>query len=251
MDRMSDKEIEAIQAGVETKILRDSAGHEYTTKQVHPLREWEEAVPDIIGVSTLTGFIDFCEQIKSANVDPDLAPTMIHVYSHSQVKLVSDYFGDRYQRAVHCIAEIGGLFDTGFRFGEYYDHETFIVSLQSLFMPNPSRAEVLKVIGTIKENQVREYGDDGTTQSVAARSGVALVDEIPVPNPVMLNPFRTFREIEQPESPFILRVRMGAQMPQCALFEADGGSWKLEAIKRIKEYLIDKNLGNLGLTIIA
>ncbi|MEB9782308.1 hypothetical protein P4K16_30685, partial [Bacillus cereus] len=53
-------------------------------------------------------------------------------------------------------------------------------------------------------------------------------------NPVQLSPYRTFVEVEQPESKFVFRMREGAR---CGLFEADGGAWKLEAMNNIKEYL--------------
>jgi hypothetical protein len=67
---------------------------------------------------------------------------------------------------------------------------------------------------------------------------------------VELRPYRTFREIEQPASKFVLRVKRGGegQKPGCALFEADGGFWKLEAIENIRKYIASKNL---NITIIA
>ena len=45
---------------------------------------------------------------------------------------------------------------------------------------------------------------------------------------------RTFSEIEQPESNFVLRVDRDANI---ALFEADGGAWKNAAVARIRDYL--------------
>jgi hypothetical protein len=65
------------------------------------------------------------------------------------------------------------------------------------------------------------------------------LNEIPIPNPVKLSPFRTFIEVEQPESLFVLRGRKG---PQWALFEADGGLWKIKAIQNIKNWLEKKEL---------
>ena len=49
-----------------------------------------------------------------------------------------------------------------------------------------------------------------------------------------LAPFRTFSEIEQPESSFVLRVNDRGRV---GLFEADGGAWRNTAMLRIKEYL--------------
>lgn len=77
---------------------------------------------------------------------------------------------------------------------------------------------------------------------MTARSGIARVEEISVPNPVFLAPFRTFREITQPLSPFVLRMKQGREggLPTVALFEADGGKWKLDAIQFIRDYLEGK-----------
>ncbi|MDL2276354.1 hypothetical protein LJC02_01750, partial [Breznakia sp. OttesenSCG-928-G09] len=47
-------------------------------------------------------------------------------------------------------------------------------------------------------------------------------------------PFRTFAEVEQPNSRFLLRVREGGEM---ALFEADGGAWKLEAQNNVSTFI--------------
>jgi hypothetical protein len=78
-----------------------------------------------------------------------------------------------------------------------------------------------------------------------AKLGVATVSNTQVPNPIKLKPFRTFAEIEQPESEFILRLQDG---PRIALFAADGGKWKLEAINSIKKYF---QLMELGVPIIG
>jgi len=38
------------------------------------------------------------------------------------------------------------------------------------------------------------------------------------------------------------------QVPTCALFEADGGRWKLDAVLASKQWLLGKNI---GLNIVA
>jgi hypothetical protein len=97
-------------------------------------------------------------------------------------------------------------------------------------------------VGNIKEENVRQTGDDGVTQTVTAKSGIARVEDVSVPNPVHLAPFRTFREVSQPLSPFVLRMKQGREggLPTVALFEADGGKWKLDAIQFIRDYLAGK-----------
>lgn len=243
MSELSDKALSAIQDSVKVEILTDKAGNEFSTRVIHPVHcpKFIDKTPSptALTVSTLTGFVDFCKTEKFDETEIG-NPAMIHVVNEGQVLLLSEIFGDEKKRDCFLIASFGPLLGSSFNFGQYYDQEQFIVGLMSLFEPTPIRAEVLKVIGTIKENQVREFSDDGVSQSVSAKAGIALVSEIPVPSPVTLRPYRTFREIAQPESLFILRVRKGKdERPQCALFEADGGRWKLTAIQSIKEYLED------------
>ena len=50
---------------------------------------------------------------------------------------------------------------------------------------------------------------------------------------IKLQPFRTFLEVAQPESEFLLRVDSEKGI---AFFEADGGIWRLEAKRNIAEY---------------
>ena len=54
---------------------------------------------------------------------------------------------------------------------------------------------------------------------------------------VNMQPFRTFLEVEQPESVFLLRLDGNGNV---GLFEADGGVWKLEATRNISEYFDEK-----------
>ena len=58
---------------------------------------------------------------------------------------------------------------------------------------------------------------------------------------IQLQPFRTFLEVPQPESEFLLRVDPNEGI---GFFEADGGVWKLEAKRNIADYF-EKNLKDL------
>jgi hypothetical protein len=61
--------------------------------------------------------------------------------------------------------------------------------------------------------------------------------EVSIQNPVWLKPFRTFTEVDQPASPFVVRIREDCGSIDVALFEADGGSWRNDARYLIKEFL--------------
>jgi len=89
----------------------------------------------------------------------------------------------------------------------------------------------------VVDESVKTYGDDGVSQQATVKSGVTSVVDVKVPNPVLLKPFRTFAEAEQPESKFIFRLRKDDAGVTAALFEADGGAWKVQAIQNIADYL--------------
>lgn len=85
--------------------------------------------------------------------------------------------------------------------------------------------------------------DDGVTQTVVTKSGAKIGVES-MPNPVELAPYRSFREIDQVKSKFLLRYKDG----KFALFDVEGNAWQYEAVKRVAEYLAGKLTGVLILT---
>ena len=55
---------------------------------------------------------------------------------------------------------------------------------------------------------------------------------------MFLEPYRTFRDIAQPESPYIVRVLANeGRAPSVALFECEGEQWRVRAVNQIKTYL--------------
>jgi len=193
--------------------------------------------PPVLHVSTLTGLVDYCQ----ANRDGlTLEDYVVHVVSPETVHLLSNLTSDDFPRRSTLVqAQVPGLVTTGFQFDHFCDAEAFNVALQTRFVQSVERDQIVAFVAGIRENTVRETVDDGVAQVVTSRAGVALVSEARVPNPVKLAPYRTFREIEQPPSLFVLRLRQAREgdRPACALFEADGGMWKLEAMQAIAAHL--------------
>jgi hypothetical protein len=211
----------------------------FSTQKMYPV---EEATPAAINVRSLSGLVEYLQ----SKFDGDLQ-LMIHVSSPTEVVAFStfnrDYNRNHFIKATAMLPEMS--------FGRWYDTEEFIIKLQSCFVKNGDRDIMLKVVGNIKEEAVSTVGDDGVSQTVVAKTGVATVANVVVPNPVVLAPYRTFVEVTQPESDFIFRMQSG---PKCALFEADGGAWKLTAMYRIKAYLEEElhwEIENGKIVIIA
>ena len=53
---------------------------------------------------------------------------------------------------------------------------------------------------------------------------------------IKLKPYRTYQEVAQPESIFLIRVNEHV----ISFTEADGGMWKLEARETVKKFLEEK-----------
>lgn len=120
----------------------------------------------------------------------------------------------------------------GFKNG-FIDYQEAIIQLRSKFIPNNDVDYLLDLLSRVNTENGVTTSDNGVTQTVEARSGVSLKAMVNVRPRVTLAPFRTFLEVEQPESEFILRLDDNARV---GLFEADGGAWKLKAKRRICDY---------------
>ena len=119
---------------------------------------------------------------------------------------------------------------------DWKDKESFCISLASGFVPTDDRDTILQFLSSVKAESVADYGDDGISQRATVSTGVSGKKDVVVPNPVTLAPYRTFHEIDQPESKFIFRLKNEGKEIYCRLFEADGGAWKMDAIGEIKKY---------------
>lgn len=112
---------------------------------------------------------------------------------------------------------------------------------RELFIPNEGTAYLLDLLSRMTDENSVSTKDNGVTQTVEARQGVALNALVEVKPRIQLQPFRTFLEVPQPESEFLLRVDPNEGI---GFFEADGGVWKLEAKRNIADYF-EKNLKDL------
>ena len=219
-------------------------GRMYTDKKMFEFDSDMRATP--IKLSTLTSLVDYIKNYAFEK-KPNL-PYMVLVNSPTSVELFSALDDDRRRETlVEVRAEV-----PSFDFQSYMGNETMLIAVQSKFLDDPDtdKAAVLRFAGTVTSGTIAEYGDDGVTQKATIRQGVASKTEALVPSPCTLRPYRTFIEVEQPASEFIFRMREAGNGVQAALFEADGGAWKIEAKKNIKEYL-EKQLEGTGVIVIA
>lgn len=218
-------------------------GETYSDKPLHRISYNPKAEP--IKMNTLTSLVDY---IKGEH--GDIRETMfIHVQSPTKVCLFSDL---DHERKRERLVEVEALVPS-FLFEKFIGHEAFCIGVQSKFVNDPKTEKelLLKFAGTVESGTVAQYGDDGITQKATIKTGIASKGEAIIPSPALLKPYRTFLEIDQPESSFVFRMKEDKfDGICCALFEADGGAWKMEAVRRIKAYL-EEALKDCGIIILS
>lgn len=191
--------------------------------------------PDTLSLHSLDALVKMV-QTEAVNMD---TPLYITIPNHLTVRCFGQPDSDaRYFRQVYYEAKATDV--PGFQ-GGFRGQEEAIIELRSRFAPGEGVDYLLDLLSRIsKENSVTS-NDNGVSQTVEARKGVALKATVQVRPRVSLRPFRTFQEVEQPESEFLIRLNENGNI---GLFEADGGMWKLTARKTIKSFL-ETNLAGL------
>ena len=215
------------QVGDSTFVIKGIGG----TEELHPAIYH----PDTLPLHSLEALVKMV-QTEAANM---AAPLYITVPNHLTVRC----FGQpdpntRYFRQVYYEAKATDVpgFQDGFR-----DQEKAIIELRSRFAPGEGVDYLLDLLSRISKENGVITNDNGVSQTVEARQGVALKTMERLKPRVPLRPFRTFQEVEQPESEFLLRMDEEGNI---GLFEADGGMWKLTARQTIKAFL-EANLSDL------
>lgn len=228
---------------MEPKLLTIE-GKTYCNKSLNKYHNFDMA--DSLKVNTLTSIVDYIkgkpEELRES--------MLIHIFSPVKVILLSGLIDERDRETLM----VSDAIVNEFQFDHYYDQERFLIELQANFMETEDILKIRQVAGNIQAGTTANYYDDGISQKTTVDNGIANKTDIIVPNPVRLCPYRTFAEIEQPESSYVFRIKDTGGVPSFKLVEADGGLWKNATMKKIKEYL-ESELGDClekhRITVIA
>jgi hypothetical protein len=197
-----------------------------------------------IACSTLQGLVDLLNgNLEDAKSAGDL---LVHIESPTEVSIISrksDEFG---RRMVYAKAEYPQGCTT-FPFGSWLNPENFVILTQQSFQRVKVQNEdgsfaqdldyILKIASGISAQAVNSSEDDGLSQRVAMKQGVVLLTDTVLRPLVNLAPYRTFAEIDQVLSGFVFRARVKDEGVHLAVFEGDGGRWRLGAVAAIKAWL--------------
>ena len=204
--------------------VQEIDGRTYTDKRIIPV---ERPRVKTLELTTLNSLVKLIQEESTDYI----TPLIVQVSSYDTVDVFAGIQAAdrRRENPYRCKAETIRI-----QFDQKLDYESMMIALKSKFVQTPELLELVKLLGSITEQNSAQVSDDGFSQNVVVRKGIALKDNKTINPIVKLKPYRTFAEIDQPESEFLLRLSDGANV---ALYEADGGAWKLEARKRIADYL--------------
>lgn len=209
--------------------LSTNDGHRYSNIDLHEVKP-EVELPARYSVDTLEALVKL---IRTEGIDQ--SPRLyVRVDSARRVMVDTTYTHKEYAEfsrlpLYEAVSDVPSI-----SVNQSISQERAIVELQSLYAVTPDRDYLLSLLSRIDVNQGVSSVDNGISQEVSVKTGAVLKEQQTVQPIVHLQPYRTFLEVEQPASDFLLRLDKEGRP---ALYEADGGAWKLEAKRNIAAYL--------------
>ena len=209
--------------------LSTNDGHRYSNVDLYEVKP-EVELPARYSVDTLEALVKL---IRTEGIDH--SPRLyVRVDSARRVMVDTTYTHKEYAEfsrlpLYEAVSDVPSI-----SVNQSMSQEKAVVELQSLYAATTDCAYLLALLSRIDVNQGVSSVDNGISQEVSVRTGAVLMEQQTVKPIVHLQPYRTFLEVEQPASDFLLRLDKEGHP---ALYEADGGAWKLEAKRNIAAYL--------------
>lgn len=187
--------------------------------------------PDTLPLNSLDALI---KMVKTEASEQD-TPLYITIPDHMTVRCFGQPdAAERYHRQVYYEANATDV--PGWAEKNTLGFEEAQIALRTRFQETPDTLYAMKLVSDISLGAKVIYNDNGIATTITTQKGVALQTNEQIRPLVKLRPYRTFQEVEQPESIFLIRVSDRG----ISFIEADGGMWKLAARETIKTFLEER-----------
>lgn len=211
---------------------------------------------------TLTSLVEYLQ--SRVDVPNEFAQHIfVSIASPEHISVYSEANKDNHYNRTQ-IAEVSAMLPV-VKIGKWVDQTEFCIMMRANFIDShvefdhdgsinmdTDRDALLAVASNIVSGSIAEYEDTGISQKATIKTGIQEAEDKLLPEKVVLRPYRTFLEVEQPKSEFIFRAQDSKfDGVQLSLHEADGGRWKLDAMANIKAYLDEKLAGLDFITVTA
>ena len=218
------KEIERMAAPTTVEV----DGSVYSNQQLVHIQD-KKPMPKCI---ELTGLDSVCKMVRN-EADHVGLQIFIQVKDYRNVSVFTSLDSDEDRLYLYKCAADTPVVTTD----RFMDYEKAVIELRSLYIPNDGTDYLLQLLSSISNESKVTSTDNGVTQKIQATNGIAMSSMVTVKPRVTLQPFRTFIEVEQPASEFILRIN---ERGEIGFYQADGGVWKLEATRNVAAYFEEK-----------
>ena len=205
----------------------------YCDKKLYPV------VPKEIETITFNSLSSLCVFVNAHLSEEDY---MFHVLNEKNVHVLSRVL-DTWGRRELIASAHTDILPSSFDFDHFMTTDEFNIKLLTKFQISSGVTELLKFTRSMGAGKTLEVEDDGVSQTVQGKAGIAIKQAVKAPVKIQLMPYRTFRDINtQPSSEFLFRAKTRGDdlTPYVALFETDGGEWKIKAMQLISTYIQDK-----------
>ena len=192
-----------------------------------------EVVPNHYYPATLNlNSLDALAKLVRTEASEDDSPLYITIPDHLTVRCFGQFDrGDLCHRQTYYEANATDVPGWDSRMGLGFEEAQ--IAMRTRFQDTPDVLYLQKLLSDISCGAKVTMNDNGIATSVVTQKGVALQTNEAIRPIVTLRPYRTFQEVAQPESPFLIRVNER----QINFIKADGGMWKLTARETVKAHL--------------
>jgi hypothetical protein len=176
---------------------------------------------------------------EGSTLDGAIAAAEDHRYIQCSMDKVIVFGFEHYNNRMfrHDVHVAKPILPDSFRFGSPMDIESFIIHTADFFIRDDNYKQMIAAISCITDVQEQVINDDGISQTVTYKSRVGRKDEGRLEPFVTLRAYRTFREVEQPEATYLLRISKGRDGPIVKLHEASGYNWKIKCTDAVYKYI--------------
>lgn len=218
-----------------TVRVQEIDGHHYLLKDgdYKEIKPDHEPTPETFMFKSLDGLVSTMKsELKDMLAATKCGDTLyISVVSPQQVSVFTGLLPDKSRVDVYNSFQ---TLNKNWRGENWFYHDEAMIALQSQFSPNEGTAYLLDFLSRVTDENSVQSDDNGVTQTVQVKKGISLAGREKIKPIVSLRPYRTFLEVEQPESAFLIRIKEGGQI---GIIEADGGMWEFTARRSVKEFL--------------
>ena len=244
-------------------MLKDFIQHiqDTTLPRIHEMGDKTFVVTSSGEISEIRGTLDAPETLTLSSLDAMVqmvkteaikrengSPLYITVPTHKEARCFAQInHGQRETRLTYYVAKATDVpgWDDSVKLG----FEEAQIALRTRFQHTNDADYAMKLLSDISTGAKVIYNDNGIATTITTQKGVALQTNTQIKPLLSLRPYRTFQEVDQPESLFLLRVNERG----ISFTEADGGMWKLKARETVKNYFcerLEKEIAD-GLVVVA